>query len=87
MNPVIDRQSRSGITTAQARDIANQNFLRWAAGKGLVKRFPKLNRAAQVTGHVCTDPDIRLGRWLEVKVGIKTGYGMKLANRLLKFSR
>jgi hypothetical protein len=40
-----------------------------------------------VTGHVCTDPDIRLGRWLEVKVGIKTGYGMKLADRLVEFSR
>jgi hypothetical protein len=87
MDPIIDRQSRSGITAAQARNIANQNLLRWAADKELVKRFPQLNPATQVTRHVRTDPDIRLGRWFEVKVRIKTGYGMQLADRLVEFSR
>ena len=54
IDPVIDRERRRLVATAQARDVANRDVVRAASPEGLLQACFQFGPAAQVATHIRT---------------------------------
>jgi hypothetical protein len=81
VNIVIHHDRRRLVAAAEARNVTDRNFFRVRALKGGIESGTDLIPSAKMAAHVGADANVHL-RWrIEMKVGIKAGYGMDLTNR------
>src|ERR1700733_3482149 len=79
---IIDRERGCLIAASKTGHIAHRNFFR-AAAKSLLEPTFQVGSATQMAGHIGADAHFSLGWRCEMKVGIKTGHRMDLAERHL----
>src|SRR5882724_4943808 len=83
VDPIVDRQSGRLVAATETGHVTHRHVFRAASPESLVQATFKLGSAPQMARHIGADADFRLSRRREMKVWIKTGYRMNLAERHL----